>query len=760
MITFFTTAKGFRGHFDVIQRNAIRSWQRLDPRCEVILLGDDPGAAEVARELGLLHIPTVTRNEHGSALVNDMFERAEKQAAHDLLCYVNADIILMQDFWRAACQVRDLRRPFLMCGRRTRLNVTAPLSFEADWEERMRREAATHGSLDAPEFVDYFLFTRGIFGSIPPFAIGRRRWDRWLQYRARAATGCYIDATRMVVAIHQNHDYGAAGFVGHKQGVETEQNIAMAGEEWCDVREATHILTRRGLRPPFDWLRLRWRLHQYARVFAPRTKRLNKLLPQAIRHRKALMRPLKAALRLLRRASRKPGDKQIVVVGLGKIGFPLAVCLAHKGHTIAGVDTDPRKIAEIRQGRAPVPERMVNKLLAASRDRLSAHREIERVLPDADVTIIALPTQQHDDRAFVPDHLRRACAIIGRTLGESHKYHLVVVVSTVLPGWMDTILRPALEEGGRKVGRHFGLCYWPQFVAIGDTVRGNLNPEFSLIGESDAYAGKMCELVIRRMWDRPAPTMRTNFNNAEIAKLALNTYVSAKISFGNAIALMCEKFPNANADTVTATLQLDSRIGRGFLTGGTSYGGPCFPGDVRAFEAVARHVGSPADAASAADAINTAMRQHIVDLVRRLTPPLGTVGVCGVAFKTRTGVTDVSAGLLMAHELRAMGHPVLLYNAEPLYTADGSIGDFDIAASLSECIRRSSTIVLALPEKEFARLGANDFQDGVPQRAVIDCWRVLDGKKLGQTVRYYGIGLGRAAALDEAVVAARDTQPA
>ena len=146
MLTLFTTPKLFESHAAVIQRNAIRSWTLLRPACEVILFGDDEGTAEVASELGVRHVPQVARNEHGTPLVGDLFAKAQRLATGSLLCYVNADIMLMNDFVLAARRVARLKARFLMVGQGelpphepvTHINVVL------NWFEELTRRVPTN----------------------------------------------------------------------------------------------------------------------------------------------------------------------------------------------------------------------------------------------------------------------------------------------------------------------------------------------------------------------------------------------------------------------------------------------------------------------------------------------------------------------------------------------------------------------------------------------------------------------------------------
>lgn len=261
MQNIFTIPKPFRGHIAIIQRNAIQSWLRLRPACEIILFGDDEGTAEVASEFGIRHIPEVARNEYGTPLLSSLFEIAQHSASHDLMAYVNADIILMSDFMAAVKHMP--KSPFLMVGHRWDFDLQEELNFnEANWEMQLRARVAETGKLHAHTGIDYFVFHRGFWQGIPPFAIGRTIWDDWLIYRARSLGVPVIDATAAVTAIHQNHDYAhhLHGTDGVWKGPEAQRNLKLAGgySHVFTLQDANGILTPQGLkRPKLTMQRLR-----------------------------------------------------------------------------------------------------------------------------------------------------------------------------------------------------------------------------------------------------------------------------------------------------------------------------------------------------------------------------------------------------------------------------------------------------------------------------------------------------------------------
>jgi len=255
MLTFFTTAKPFRGHSAIIQRNSLKSWTLLRPDVEVILFGDEEGAAEAAEELRIRHERHVARNEFGTNRLDSMFLRAQEIARHELLCYANCDILLMQDFCDALKRVSESHGHFLMVGRRRDTNITTRIDFASpDWETRLRARALLEGTRRGPEWIDYFAFPRGPSGAnVPAFAVGRPFWDNWFVWRALASKYPVVDVSAVVLAVHQNHDYchHPRGRSGVLHGPESSRNHRLAGG-WRHLRtiaDANEVLCAGGLRP-------------------------------------------------------------------------------------------------------------------------------------------------------------------------------------------------------------------------------------------------------------------------------------------------------------------------------------------------------------------------------------------------------------------------------------------------------------------------------------------------------------------------------
>lgn len=250
-LTICAVAKPFRGQVGVIQRNAITSWTKLEPAAEIILFGTESGTAEIARELGVVHVAEVARNSHGTPLLADIFAQTEKRGNGELIAYVNADIILPREFMAATGKVKEKFEKFLAVGRRTNLDVNEALDFGEGWEERLRERMRREGRLESHTGIDFFAFPRGTYVDVPPLAIGRVWFDQWCIKYARKKGLPVVELTRFAPIVHQMHDYShvAGGKeLGTYGGAEAEENLRHYGERphKYTILSSTHVMTEEG----------------------------------------------------------------------------------------------------------------------------------------------------------------------------------------------------------------------------------------------------------------------------------------------------------------------------------------------------------------------------------------------------------------------------------------------------------------------------------------------------------------------------------
>ncbi|RMD63401.1 hypothetical protein D6833_05700 [Candidatus Parcubacteria bacterium] len=254
LLTLFTTPKPFdREHIALIQRNAIRSWLALGPEVEVLLIGDEKGVAEVAREFNIQHVPEVTRGVHGTPLIPSLFEQARRHGRAPFFAYVNADIVLTSSLLTALRVVASQMPFFLLVGQRWDLDVREPLAFEQGWEARLRAWVSREGVLHSRAGLDFFVFPRDLFVEIPPLVVGRAGWDNWMIYHAREQGWPVVDVSSEVLVVHQNHDYAhlqiAAGERPYwHEGAQYNITIAGGLHRMYTLWEASHELCEERVR--------------------------------------------------------------------------------------------------------------------------------------------------------------------------------------------------------------------------------------------------------------------------------------------------------------------------------------------------------------------------------------------------------------------------------------------------------------------------------------------------------------------------------
>jgi UDPglucose 6-dehydrogenase len=420
---------------------------------------------------------------------------------------------------------------------------------------------------------------------------------------------------------------------------------------------------------------------------------------------------------------------RISVVGLGKLGAPLAAILADRGHDVVGVDARTHVVDLFNQGRTAIQEPGLADLIERNRSRLRATTDTAAAIADTEATFIVVPTPSTASGAFSTRHVIEAVTDIGRGLQKKRDYHVVVVTSTIMPLATDLEVRPALEQAsGRVVGDTVGLCYNPEFIALGSVISDMMHPDLVLIGESDPRAGEMLEAVHRTVVADSTQIRRMSWVNAEIAKIAVNTFVTTKISYANMLAELCERVTGGDVDAVTGAIGIDRRIGHRYLRGAVGYGGPCFPRDNAALAAAAAQVGAHADLAVATDVINRRQVERLAELVRRrATPTQHRVAVLGLSYKPDTPVVEESQGVMLANRLAADGFATSVFDPAALQGAASALQpSVSVARSLAECLDGSDLVVVMVPWPAFREMPA--LLRTMPRRpsVVLDCWRLLD----------------------------------
>jgi len=432
--------------------------------------------------------------------------------------------------------------------------------------------------------------------------------------------------------------------------------------------------------------------------------------------------------------------RTISVFGLGKLGAVVAGCHASRGFHVVGVDVNRQFVDSTNRGVPPVQEPGIEDLYRSCQGRLTATTDSLSAVTNSEATLICVPTPSDPDGGYSLHYVLEACKAVGDALREKNDYHLVVLKSTVLPGSCDQEIVPTLEvRSGRQCGRDFGFCYNPEFIALGSVIYNIFNPDLILIGESNESAGDGLMQIFARLLDTKRETARMNLVNAELAKLAVNSYVTMKITFANLLGRLCEQLPGGDVDVVTGALGLDSRIGAKYLKGGLGYGGPCFPRDNGAMLCLAQRLGVSFPLAMATDQANREIAGHVADVVASKVPIGARVGILGLSYKPNTPVIEESQGVLVTQILLDRGFEVVAYDPVAMGEARKVFGQgIKYADSAQTCMRDADAVLITTPWQEFKRLDYSRL-NGSKNPIVIDCWGML-GEEITKSARVVRLG--------------------
>jgi UDPglucose 6-dehydrogenase len=415
--------------------------------------------------------------------------------------------------------------------------------------------------------------------------------------------------------------------------------------------------------------------------------------------------------------------KKLSLIGLGKLGLPLATVFASKGIYTIGIDVDSSKIDGLNNNRLPFHETDLEDLFSSSRDHLHFTENFKDAINETDVSIILVNTpSDKGSKGFSNAYIKSSLTSLCLELRESNKdYHLIVISSTVMPTTCSNVILPLIEEvSGRKLNEGFGLCYIPDLVALGSIIKDFKNPDMLPVGQSDEKAGDIALEYYSEIIENEAPIQRMSVIDAEITKVSLNAYITMKISFANFIGNICDQLEDANSTNVTEALGKDRRISPYFIKAGLAFGGTCFPRDTWAFDEFSSQLGLNAVHVKAAEQIN--QMQHDVLYEKTVNLNRSKVAILGLGFKANTPVVVESPAMILAERLAENGYTVNLNDPLALEEAKLVLGaKANYFESVDKCLDASECCVIATPY-----VGFEDLKSHVGEEyPVLDCWHIL-----------------------------------
>jgi GDP-mannose 6-dehydrogenase len=468
------------------------------------------------------------------------------------------------------------------------------------------------------------------------------------------------------------------------------------------------------------------------------------------------MSPLPAAARAVGAspASQKPSARQavkpmkIAVFGLGYVGVVSAACLARDGHRVIGVDPNNVKVDFLRRGESPIVEPGLGELIAAAvaGGRLVAGSDYVTAVAHCDVLIICVGTPGQANGSLDLTYVRRVVQQIGEQLRAGGGYRVVVIRSTLLPGSMQGVVIPVLEESsGRKAGKDFGVCINPEFLREGTAIYDYDHPPKTVIGASDDRAAG----IVRELYAKlEAPLVVTDLRTAEMVKYVDNSWHALKVTFANEVGRL-SKAMGIDGRQVMRLFCMDTKlnVSSAYLRPGFAFGGSCLPKDVRALTYQGRLLDVDTPVLGSILGSNQVHIAHALSMIR--ATGRRRVGLLGLSFKEGTDDLRESPIVTLAEQLIGKGYELLVYdknvrlasllgaNREYILNHIPHIGRLMVDQP-EQLLEHADVLVVASAGAEFVDL----LRDLPPGKCVIDLvgvWNAAEEKATSTMESYDGI---------------------
>jgi UDPglucose 6-dehydrogenase len=421
----------------------------------------------------------------------------------------------------------------------------------------------------------------------------------------------------------------------------------------------------------------------------------------------------------------KINNKNIAVVGLGKLGSCFAACFAYRGFNVLGLEINEKIVNDINNHRSPFLEPGLQELINKSKNKLKATMNPKEIFNFSNIFFIIVPTPSKKDGSFSNEYIKRAIKPLVEELENSKQFKIFTITSTVSPLSIQKEIIPFIEKNSsKKFNKDFTVIYNPTFIAIGDIIKGILEPDLVLIGENNKKAGDIIENIWKKVCLNKPYIARMSIVSAEITKIAINSYITTKISFANMLGNICERIPGAEIDKITSAMGADKRIGKYYLKYGPAYGGPCFPRDNIAFSHFAKTQAKidaliPVSAHKINEFQTKFQKEKILKIIKE--NKINSLSILGLAYKTKTYVIEESASIKLINELLknknlkiTVYDPINLAIEETKKVFENKL---NYAKSLNEAIK-NKLIIIMLPYEEFKKVKK------LKNKIIIDLWRM------------------------------------
>jgi UDPglucose 6-dehydrogenase len=429
---------------------------------------------------------------------------------------------------------------------------------------------------------------------------------------------------------------------------------------------------------------------------------------------------------------------QIAVIGTGYVGLVTGAGLADFGNDVTCVDIDVTKIDALKQGKIPIYEPGLDKLVSKNvqEGRLSFTTDLATSIRAARAIFIAVGTPPRPDGSadlrYVED--------VARAIAQHMNGPKLVITKSTVPIGTGRMIEGILAQAGN--GHTASVLSNPEFLREGSAIEDFMKPDRVVIGASDKEAVELMKEIYAPLHSLEIPFVVTNVESSELIKYASNGFLATKISFINEIAVLCEKI-GADVHDVAIGMGLDSRIGPKFLQAGPGFGGSCFPKDTLAVADIARQYQYNFQIIEAVLRVNHDIKERMVDKVAEaLGDPNGkTVAILGLAFKPETDDMRDSPTLPLIAGLQKRGATIRAYDPQAMDNARTMFENVSFCRDAYDAAKDADVLVIATEWNEFRALNLARIKSLVRRPLIVDLRNVYDPQRMkAEGFQYVSVG--------------------
>jgi len=424
---------------------------------------------------------------------------------------------------------------------------------------------------------------------------------------------------------------------------------------------------------------------------------------------------------------------RISVIGTGYVGLVTSAIFAHLGHQVTGLDIDKKKINQLNQGKVPIYEPGLEKLLQKHLDKkIVFTTDYKQAIKNAEIIFICVGTPPKPDGSYDLSYVYQAAKSIAKHLTS---YAVIVVKSTVPPS--------TTEEVKKIIAKHtkvkFDVASVPEFLREGSAVNDALHPSRIILGVDSRKAEKVLTKAHKKL---AAPILITTPQSAQLTKYASNAMLATRISFINAMAILADEV-NADIKDVSEGLGLDPRIGSSFLNAGLGYGGSCFPKDTWALISFAKNLNYDFNFLKQVDQVNTDQLDYFIKKIKSVYPSLKgkTLTILGLAFKPNTDDCREARSIELIKKLQKLGVNINAYDPVAMSNAKKDLKGVNFFDDPYQALTNSDGLVLVTEWQEFKDLNLRKVKRIINQPVIFDGRNIYNPKKVKKLgFKYLGIG--------------------